>query len=73
MTTFIYNVNGTELNETTEAWGKEWQEAKELAKEQKCGIYRLVINGDNVRHEFYAKGGCFLNEKFYKEEKIKIF
>lgn len=73
MTTFIYIVNGTELKETTEAWGTEWKEAKELAKEQHCGIHRVVIRGEDVRYEFYANGSVFLNERFYTNEKIKIF
>jgi len=71
-TEFIYMVNGTELY-TTEAFGQEWKEAKALAAEAHCGIYRAVIKNGETRYEFYAKGGCFLNERFYTDEKIKIF
>lgn len=69
---FIYEVAGREFTDT-EAFGTAWKEAKEVAKEEHCGIFRTVVSGDNLRYEFYAKGGCFLNEKFYTDAKLKIF
>ena len=71
-TAFIYMVNGTELY-SEEAFGQEWKEAKTIAREAHCGIYRAVVRGEEIRYEFYAKGGCFLNERFYTDEKIEIF
>ena len=64
-TTFIYNVNGTEFY--TE------KEAKALATAEHCEIWRAVVRAEDVRHEFYAKGGCFLNERFYTKEKARVF
>lgn len=69
---FVYNVNGTVL-EDTEAFGKAWKRAKEIATEEHVGIERQVVCGDSISNEFYAKGGCFLNERFYSAEKVKIF
>jgi len=72
MTTFIYIVNGTMI-ETTEAFGQVWKEAIAIAKADHTEVWREVIRGEDVRREFYAKGGCFLNERFYKPEKARVF
>lgn len=73
MTTFFYNVNGTEFTDT-EAFGKAWADAKALATEEHTCITRTVVSdNDTMRHEFFAKGGCFLNEKFYNKDRVKIF
>ena len=75
---FFYYVNGTEFVDT-EAFGKAWRDAKALATEEHTCITRTVLTGeDNLRHEFFAKGGIFLNERFYSvlwpgPKKIKKF
>lgn len=71
-TMYVYNVNGTIL-EDTEAFGQAWETAKALATEEHTIITRQVVNGDSIRNEFYATGGCFLNERFYEPSKAKIF
>ena len=70
--TFIYMVNGTEFY-TEKDIGPEWKEAKALATEEHCEIWRAVVKGENIRYEFYAKGGCFLDEEFYVKGKAEIF
>ena len=70
--TFIYNVNGT-LFEDTKAFGQAWKNAKALATEEHTVITRTVICGNETHEEFFAKGGCFLNERFYEENKAKVF
>lgn len=72
MKEFIYNVNGTEFTDT-EAFGKAWSEAKALAKEEHTAITRTIVTNSSIRYEFYAKGGCFLDNKFYSKENVKIF
>lgn len=72
MKDFFYNVNGTEFHDT-EAFGDAWEKAVALAKEEHCGIDRTVVCGYSIRYEFYAVGGCFLNDKFKEKEKVKIF
>lgn len=69
---FVYNVNGTILEDTV-AFGDAWRKAKELAKAEQCGIFRQVVYGENIRNEYYAKGGIFLNERFYEPDKLYIF
>lgn len=69
---FVYIVNGTTI-EDTEAFGQGWKKAVALATEEHTTIERQVIYGNEIRNEFYAKGGCFLAERFYAEEKVKIF
>ena len=69
---FIYKVGNLEFAET-EPFGQAWKDAIKWAKHYHVGITRTVIDGSNKRKEFFAKGGCFLNERFYTEEKIKIF
>lgn len=70
--TFIYMVNGNEFIDT-KAFGQAWKDAKAVAKAEHCGIYRSIVEGDNIRNEFFAKGGCFLNEKFFEDGRIEIF
>ena len=70
--TFIYMVNGNEYTDT-KAFGQAWKDAKAQATADHTMITRLVINGEDERCEFFAKGGVFLNERFYTEEKAFIF
>ena len=70
---FIYMVNGTEFNAGTDVWGQAWKDAKAQATAEHTIIERAVINGDDVRYEFYAKGGCFLAERFYEPKLVKVF
>ena len=73
MRTFFYNVNGTEFVDT-EAFGVAWMDAKVLAKKENTYITRTVISDNGkVRYEFFAKGGCFLNEKNFSKENAFIF
>ncbi len=72
MKEYFYNVNGTEFVDT-KPFEKAWEEAVSLAKKEHCGITRTVVDGDTLRHEFYAKGGCFLPDRFYDAEKLYIF
>lgn len=72
MTDYIYIVNGTEYA-TTEVWGQTWKDAQIQAKAEHAIIERAVINGENIRYEFYTKGGCFLADRFYSEELAKVF
>ena len=69
---FVYMVNGTTI-EDTEAFGEGWKKAVALATEEHASIERQVICGSDIRNEFFAKGGCFLAERFYNVEKVKIF
>lgn len=68
--TFIYIVNGTEI-EDTEAFGTAWETAKMIAKNDHCGIDRVVICGTNIRYEFFTTGGFFANERFRDDYQIK--
>ena len=63
---FYYNVNGAEFHDTV-AFGQAWKEAKALAREEHCGIERAVVCGDEIRYEFYAKGGVFVNDRYKTE------
>lgn len=72
MREFIYNVQGTEITDT-EAFGEGWKKAKALATEMHTTIERTVIDGNNVRNEFFANGGVFLNMRFYQTSKAKVF
>ena len=69
---FEYRVNGTAF-EDTEAFGKAWEAAKEKATVEHTYIERTVINGNDIRYEFYAKSGIFLNERFMEVDKVYIF
>ena len=70
--TFEYRVNGTTF-EDTEAFGKAWKDAKEMATAEHTYIERTIVNGNDIRYEFYAKGGIFLNERFMEVDKVYIF
>ena len=70
-TTFIYQVKGFEYRDT-EAFGQAWKEAKAKAAELHTGIFRTVIKKGEERYEFFAKGGVFLNNRYY-EHNEKIF
>jgi len=72
MTTYIYNVNGTEFEDTT-AFGKAWEQALATAKAEHCGIDRTVVRGSDIRYEFFAKGGVFLADRFRTVDKVAIF
>jgi len=72
MKDFYYHVNGTEFHDT-EAFGKAWKEAVALATAEHMPIERTVVCGSEISYEFFAKGGCFLNERFYSVDKVKIF
>lgn len=69
---FFYNVDGTEFHDT-EAFGKAWKEAKALATAEHKPIERTVVCGDKISYEFFANGGCFLNERFRTTENVKVF
>ncbi len=73
MKKFIYQVAGYEFSDTV-AFGKAWQDAKAKATETGSGIGRLVVkDGDIIRREFFAKGGCFLSMEFYSEDRLAKF
>jgi hypothetical protein len=69
---FVYEVNG-ETFEDVEAFGKAWKQAKEVATKEHTCITRQVINGENIKNEFYTNAGFFQNERFYDKDKVKIF
>ena len=66
---YTYYVDGNEFTDT-EAFGKAWQEAKELATQLHCGIFRKVVKVE-IREEWYGNG-IFLDMKHYdgKEKKF---
>lgn len=71
--TYIYDVNGTQF-EDVKAFGTAWANAKALAKEEHTTIKRTIVeNNGKIIHEFYAKGGIFLDEKYYNVEDVKVF
>lgn len=72
MTTFTYDVNGTTF-EDTEAFGQAWEKAIALAEREHGAITRTVVRGESIRHEFFTKGGCFLDDRFYNKDKVKVF
>ena len=74
MKKFTYFVNEMEIVGTdTEPFGKVWKKAKELATEKKTYITRMVTDKDEKRYEFFANGGCFLNKRFFNENRVKVF
>ena len=74
MKKFTYFVNEIEIIGTdTEAFGAVWTKAKAVAREKNTYITRVVTNGEEERYEFFAKGGCFLNKRFFNKERVKIF
>lgn len=70
--TYIYDVNGTQF-EDVKAFGTAWANAKALAKEEHTTIKRTIVENEKITYEFYAKGGIFLNEKYYDVEDVKVF
>ena len=72
MKRFVYDVMGFEF-EDTEAFGKAWKDAKEVATGLGVGIYRTVYNGETERREVYCKGGCFLPVEMVKPESVALF
>lgn len=75
MKNYIYTVDSYEWT-GNEPWGDAWKSAVAKAKEVHTGIWRRVINLEREEDEcveFYAKGGCFLNARFYADHKLKIF
>lgn len=70
---FIYIVNGSEFNAGADVWGQAWKDAQAQAAEEHSIIERAVISGENINYEFYAKGGCFLADKFYSPDLAKVF
>lgn len=72
MKRFVYEVMGFEY-EDTEAFGKAWQDAKEVAKGLNVGIYRTVYRGDTVKREVFCKGGCFVRVDLVKPESVALF
>lgn len=72
MKKFIYNVNGVNYNDT-QAFGDAWRKAFSVAKSTNSKIIRNVITDDEARVEFFAKGGVFLNMRFYEESKVYKF
>lgn len=73
MREYIYMVNGTEFYAGTDVWGQAWKDAQAQATAEHTIIERAVIVGSEVRYEFYAKGGCFLAERFYDSDRVKVF
>lgn len=72
MKKFVYQVAGFEWVDT-EAFGNGWKQAKEKATELHAAVYRLVVNGDKTRQEFFADGGCFLPVCYQDHVKTRIF
>lgn len=70
---FIYIVNGTEFNAGADVWGQAWKDAKAWATNEHSIIERAVIDGEEIRYEFYAKGGCFLADRFFSPALAKVF
>ena len=59
MKKFVYQVASFEFSDNV-AFGNAWREAKTKAAELGQPIFRLVIKGEEVRQEYFAKSGCFL-------------
>ena len=69
---FVYEVAGFEWRDT-EAFGTAWKQARAEAEARKCGIYRLVIKGEQVKQEVLVRGGCFLPVEMVKPDEVLIF
>ena len=72
MKKFVYQVAGWEFVDTV-AFGEAWREAKFKASQLHEPIYRLVINGEEVRQEVYVKSGCFLRVDLAMIKNILVF
>ena len=68
MTTFTYEVAGQEY-EDTQAFGKGWEWAKDLAKKTGSEIWRTTNHNGKERRGFLATGWVFLGEACYTPEK----
>lgn len=74
MKTFTYMV-GEYKYEDIVAFGPAWRQAEAKAKELHVGIFRKVFNHTTKKtfHQFYAKGGAYLDMRFFHEDKLYIF
>jgi hypothetical protein len=76
-TEFVYEVAGHQWEATTEAFGKEWKEAKAMATELHCAVYRWDIKDEKIDHNVFYEGGVFNLTKYANECpqncRIKIF
>ena len=72
MTTFIYIVNGTELKETTEAWGAERKEAKELAEKMKKMTLKIRVKAGENGKLFGAVTSKEIAETLKKDFNIDV-
>lgn len=70
--TFIYRVGNHQMLDN-EAFGRGWKVAQETAIKNHCAIYRTVISNKEVRNEFFANAGVFLNIRYFALEKLKVF
>lgn len=69
---FVYKVDG-KVFQGHDAWGQAWDDAKAVAKDRHCPIFRSVVKGDKVDHQFFAKGGAFLSLRSYSPDKLYLF
>ena len=72
MKKFVYQVQSWEFVDSV-AFGQAWQDAKVKAAELSAPVYRLVINGEDIRQEVYMTAGCFLRADRADAQRIKIF
>ena len=72
MKLFIYDVAGTEFVDT-EAFGAAWKQARALATEKHCAIYRTVRKGEIEKREVLVTGGCFLSVSYATDCRPIIF
>lgn len=72
MREFIYGVNGKIFKDTV-AFGIAWEKTVEEAKASNEMITRKVVNEKGQRIEFFAKGGVFLNIRYYEEKRVYKF
>lgn len=72
MKKYTYGVNGKIFTDTT-AFGKAWKNAITEAKTSHEVITRKVVEKEKQRIEFFAKGGVFLNIKYYNEKRVYKF
>ena len=62
---FYYQTAGHELVDTV-AFGDAWKVIVEYAKEHHTAITRKVVKDEEIREEYFAKGGVFLSMDHYK-------